>query len=212
MTTLLWYLGTALVCYLLGSFNTAAVISRVKGFDIREKGSGNAGASNALVTMGKGAAALTTLVDMLKAFLPVFALLHWIPAAEGIPGLPILAGCMAITGHIFPFWMHFRGGKGFASLLGMTLAIDWRLLIAFLVITGIWLLTTQYIALATISCSIIFPIYRFIMVRSVEELVILVVLAGIMVWKHVPNLKRIKKGTEIGLHDVQMREEESKSK
>lgn len=70
MTTLFWYLGTAIVCYLLGCFNTSAVIARAKGFDIREKGSGNAGASNALVVMGKGAAALTTLVDMAKAFSP----------------------------------------------------------------------------------------------------------------------------------------------
>lgn len=202
MTMIFWYLGTAIVCYLLGCFNTAAVISRAKGFDIREKGSGNAGASNALVVMGKGAAALTTLVDMAKAFLPVFAIEHWIPAVKSIPFLGIFAGCMVIMGHIFPFWMHFRGGKGFASLLGMSLAIDWRLFLGFLLITGLLLLTTKYIALATITCSAVFPFFRMWQTGELIEMLLLLILAAVMIWKHVPNLKRMKNGEEIGLNDV----------
>lgn len=202
MTTLFWYLGTAIVCYLLGCFNTSAVIARAKGFDIREKGSGNAGASNALVVMGKGAAALTTLVDMAKAFFPVFALEHWIPAAKAIPFLSVWAGCAVIAGHIFPFWMHFRGGKGFASLLGMSLALDWKLFLAFLVITGLLLLTTKYIALATITCATVFPFYQLWQTGSLVELLLLLILAAIIFWKHIPNLKRMKSGKEIGLNDI----------
>lgn len=197
-----WYLGAAIIGYLLGNINTAAIISRLKGFDIRNKGSGNAGASNALITMGKGAAACTTVVDMSKAFFPVFAILHWITKAKTIPCLAVFTGCMVILGHIFPFWMDFRGGKGFASLLGMSAALDWRLFVAFLVIVVFWLVTTKYIALATITCAAIFPVYRLIMTHSVCEFLMLLLLFAVIFWKHIPNLKRMKSGSELGIEDV----------
>lgn len=205
MKRIYWYLGAAIIGYLFGCINTAAIIGRVKGFDIREKGSGNAGASNALITMGTGAAFLTTVVDMLKAFLPVFAVLNWIPYAKDVPCLAVFTGCMVILGHIFPFWMKFRGGKGFASLLGMSLALDWRLLLGFLALTGLILLTTKFIALATLACAAIFPVYRVIMTHSVWECVMLCVIFVVIIWKHIPNLKRMLSGNEFGLDDLRER-------
>ena len=94
--------------YLIGCINTAAIIARCKGFDIRQKGSGNAGASNALVTMGKGPAVISALVDILKAFLPVFLLLHVIPLPAECAHVPVLTGAAVILGHMFPFWMDYR--------------------------------------------------------------------------------------------------------
>lgn len=202
MRTFLWFFGAAAVGYLLGCMNMAELLSRAKGFDIREKGSGNAGASNALLTMGIGAAACTAAVDIGKAFLPVCALRWWIPAAAAYPNLPIWTGCWVILGHIFPFWLRFRGGKGYASLLGMALAVDWKLFLCFLVILAIILLMTKYIALATITCAAIFPLYRYITIGLAGESILLTLTALVIFWKHIPNLRRIRAGVEFDVRDA----------
>ena len=202
MMRAVWYLGTVVVCYLLGCINTAAILSRLKGFDIREKGSNNAGASNAMLTMGKGAGVLTAVVDIAKAFLPVFALIHWIPQTKSLPCIAVLGGVMVVFGHMFPFWMQFRGGKGFASLLGMTLAHDWRLLIIMLALLCMFLLTTKFISLATISCATILPFYRLFSTYSVIEFILLFALSVVIIRKHQPNIERIRKGKEYDADDV----------
>ena len=192
--------------YLLGSINTAAIIARCKGFDIRQKGSGNAGASNALVTMGKGAAVTSALVDILKAFLPVWLLLHVIHLPESCAHVPVLTGAAVILGHMFPFWMQFRGGKGFASLLGSSLAVDWRMCLACVVLLGILLLVTRYIALATVSSAVLVPVWHLVRTRDMLEFAVLAVVGVIIIVKHIPNLKRIASGTEIGFRKEQVTE------
>lgn len=195
---LIWYIGCIAAGYLLGNINTAAILAKCKGFDIRTKGSGNAGASNALVTMGKGAAVCSALVDILKAFVPVFLLLHVIPYPEACVHLPVLTGTAVILGHMFPFWMQFRGGKGFASLLGMILALSWKFFFICIAMLGVILFTANYIALATIACAAALPVYWGIRTGDVIEIVVLTVLAVIIISKHIQNLKRIANGTEIG--------------
>lgn len=192
--------------YLLGNINTAAIIARCKGFDIRQKGSGNAGASNALVTMGKGAAVTSALVDILKAFLPVWLLLHVIHLPESCAHVPVLTGAAVILGHMFPFWMQFRGGKGFASLLGFSLAVDWRMCLACVVLLGILLLVTRYIALATVSSAVLVPVWHLVRTRDMLEFAVLAVVGVIIIVKHIPNLKRIAGGTEIGFRKEQVTE------
>ncbi|HBI84956.1 MAG TPA: acyl-phosphate glycerol 3-phosphate acyltransferase [Ruminococcus sp.] len=204
--TALWYICGVLIGYLLGNINTAAILARIKGFDIRGRGSGNAGASNALVTMGKGAAVCSALVDILKAFLPVWLLLHVIPLPEGCSHLPVLVGIAVILGHMFPFWMQFRGGKGFASLLGFSLAIDWRFFLVCIAILAILLLTTRYIALATIACAAALPVWHGIGTRDWLETVLLSVLAVVIISKHIQNLRRMKDGTEIKLGEKHKKE------
>ena len=185
--------------YLIGNLNTAAIIARCKGFDIRKKGSGNAGASNALVTMGKGAAVTSALVDILKAFLPVWLLLHVIQLPPECAHVPVLTGVAVILGHRFPFWMQFRGGKGFASLLGFSLAVDWRMFLACIALLGILLFTTRYIALATVSCAVLVPVWHLVRTKDWLEFTVLAVLSVIIIVKHIPNIRRIKDGTEIPL-------------
>ena len=197
MTTVLWYVCGILTGYLLGCCNTAAILARIKGFDIRQNGSGNAGASNALVTMGKGAAVCSALVDILKAFLPVFLLRRVIPVPESCAHLSIAVGAAVILGHMYPFWMQFRGGKGFASLLGLSLALDWRFFLIGIGITAVILLTARYIALATLLCTVLLPVGWFLETKSLPELLILLVPAVCMIGKHVQNLRRIANGTEI---------------
>ncbi len=204
--TALWYICGVFIGYLLGNINTAAILARIKGFDIRGRGSGNAGASNALVTMGKGAAVCSALVDILKAFLPVWLLLHVIPLPEGCSHLPVLVGIAVILGHMFPFWMQFRGGKGFASLLGFSLAIDWRFFLVCIAILAILLLTTRYIALATIACAAALPVWHGIGTHDWLETVLLSVLAVVIISKHIQNLRRMKDGTEIKLGEKHKKE------
>lgn len=197
MKTALWYLGGILVGYLLGNINTAAIIARCKGFDIRTKGSGNAGASNALLTMGKGAAVLSALVDIFKAFLPVFLLLHVISYPEECTHLPVVTGVSVILGHMFPFWMQFRGGKGFASLLGLNLALNWQFFFVCIGILAVLLITTKFIALATMTCAVALPVFWYFHTGDVLETALFAVMAVVIVIKHIPNLKRMANGTEI---------------
>lgn len=197
--SVIWYLGCIAAGYLLGNLNTAAIIAHCKGFDIRTKGSGNAGASNALVTMGKGAAVCSALADIFKAFVPVFLLMHVIPHPAACTHLPVVTGTAVILGHMFPFWMQFRGGKGYASLLGMILALNPLFFLICAGLLGIILLVTNYIALATITCAAALPVYWFIRTGDVTETALLTVLAVIIIAKHTQNIKRIANGTEIGL-------------
>lgn len=197
MKTALWYLGGILVGYLLGNINTAAIIARCKGFDIRTKGSGNAGASNALLTMGKGAAVLSALVDIFKAFLPVFLLLHVISYPEECAHLPVVTGVSVILGHMFPFWMQFRGGKGFASLLGLNLALNWQFFFVCIGILAVLLITTKFIALATMTCAVALPVFWYFHTGDLLETALFAVMAVVIVIKHIPNLKRMANGTEI---------------
>lgn len=193
----IWYLCGIAGGYLIGNLNTAAILARLRGFDIRKQGSGNAGASNALVTMGKGAAVCSALVDILKCFLPVWLLLHVFTLPEGCERLPVVTGIAVILGHMFPFWMQFRGGKGFASLLGLMLALDWRFFLAAIAVVVVLLLTVRYIALATITCAALLPFAWYWKSGDLIAAVLLLALGVVIVSKHIENLRRMKHGTEI---------------
>ena len=106
----------ALLGYLLGCINPAYLIARARGFDIRSRGSGNAGASNAVITMGKAAGVFSAIIDIFKAWLAVCLATRYFTALS-VGGMPVageIAGVACILGHMFPFFMAFRGGKGFA--------------------------------------------------------------------------------------------------
>jgi glycerol-3-phosphate acyltransferase PlsY len=194
---LLWYLCGIAGGYLIGNLNTAALLARHRGFDIRSQGSHNAGASNALVTMGKGAAICSGLVDILKCFVPVFLLQHVFTLPEGCAQLPVVTGIAVILGHMYPFWLQFKGGKGFASLLGLALGLDWRFFVAGVLIVAAYLLTVRYIVFATITCSVLLPIAWYLKSGDLIGTLLLAALAVLIISKHIVNLRRIKDGTEI---------------
>ena len=195
----LWYAGGILCGYLLGCINTGAILARRKGFDIREKGSGNAGASNALLTMGRGAAVCTAVTDILKALIPVLLLKYAIhtPAAH----VHVAAGVSVIMGHMYPFWMQFRGGKGFASLLGLSLGLDWRCFLVCVGFVGLYLLTLRYIALASMTCAVLLPVWHWFTVRDLPETLMLAAVGVVMLLRHRKNIIGIINGTEIKFHD-----------
>ena len=204
MIVILWHLGAAVCGYLLDCINMAAILANHRGFDIRKKGSGNAGASNALVTMGKTAAVCSALFDMFKSFLPVLLLRHVFTLPEGCAVVPVLGGVCAVFGHIFPFWMQFRGGKGFASLLGLSLALDWRFYVAGLLLTTVVTLTLKYIAIASVSCALLLPVAWYIRSGELTASLLLLALGLVIVFKHRENLRRIRNGTEIGFGQKKM--------
>ncbi len=193
------YIISAVLGYLIGSVSFSYIISKLHGFDIRSKGSGNAGASNITVTLGWKFGVLTALLDIFKGY-AAFKLAQML-----FPGLelaPYVAGCCAVLGHIFPFYMNFRGGKGFATYTGMIMAIDWRIVIAIVVVSVIITLVTNYIALATLTTAIGCPIYFWLAHYDLRIVGMFVILMIVMIYKHWINIQRIIKGEEIGLRKM----------
>ena len=190
------YLLTILIGYALGCFNTAYFISKAKGFDIRDTGSGNAGASNIKIALGWKYGILTALTDILKSAAAVYICSRLFPDNQIVP---FLAGAMAVVGHIFPFYMNFKGGKGYASYFGMILAVNWKLALALAVLGVMITLISNYIALATLSTVVVTPAYYFFLHASIYIIVILLILAALMFYKHRINIQRIIRPEEIGL-------------
>ena len=188
------YILVIVLSYLLGCSNMAIYIAAVKKVDLSAGGSGNPGASNAVILMGWGAGVLTALHDIGKSALAVFA------ARLMFPDLPLIgstAGVASVLGHIYPFWMKFKGGKGFASYLGMTIALHWKFAIAVLLLVGIVTLITDYIVAATTTTITIVPIGIGLLTHSLLIPLILLVASLVIAWKHKDNYVRMYHGTEI---------------
>ncbi|MBR0473752.1 MAG: glycerol-3-phosphate 1-O-acyltransferase PlsY [Erysipelotrichaceae bacterium] len=192
------YITCIIIGYFLGCVNFAYIIGKLKGFDIREKGSGNAGASNVTIALGWGYGILTALLDIAKGYLAVTICRNMFP---DMVEAPFLAGACAVNGHIFPFYMHFKGGKGFASYMGMLLAFSWKLALAMAIITVIITVVSNYISLATMSVSVLTPAYYLYKGLQMFPLMILVVLMILIIYKHRINIQRIINHEEIGLRD-----------
>ena len=183
----------AAVGFFFGSINPAFIISKIKGFDIRERGSGNAGASNVAMTLGKKAGLFTALFDIFKAAAASLIAAKLFPQ---IQFAKVLAGTACILGHIFPPAMGFHGGKGLACLGGMVLAYDLPMFSLLLVIEAAIALTLDYVCVIPISGSLLFTlIYAFSTGEPVGT-VLLSITAMIMLLKHIQNLRRIQNGTE----------------
>jgi len=193
-----------LIGYLFGCFQTSYFITKiVSRKDIREMGSGNAGASNVTSELGWKYGVLAGVSDVLKAFIPAQLVLYIFPGSLQPIDIMALAGTGAVLGHIYPFFLNFRGGKGVACYIGMLLAINWQIGIA--VIIGLILITiiTDYVSVGSISLYIIIPLlayasgdYSIIVVRCT------VVLFFVGMIKHWINVQRIINREETGLRSV----------
>ena len=193
------YIICILIGYILGNINAAYIISKLKGFDIRTMGSNNAGASNATIIMGWKIGVTVAIIDILKAYISVVIVKSIFPSLELAA---IIAGTSCVIGHIFPIHMHFRGGKGLASYIGMILAIDWRVFVAFGLIIILVTVVTNYTALATLTTVTVYPIYLYFINESIISLIMLIIVALIMYYKHISNIKRIISGKEVGLRKI----------
>lgn len=191
--------------YLIGSFNPAYLLGLLKGEDIRKSGSGNAGASNALIHYGKKAGAICAILDILKAYLVVRLAGVLFPS---VPLSKVCAGSACILGHIFPVFMGFRGGKGLACTGGTILAYSARLFCILLLISLILALITDYICFVPASVSIYAPILYGLFTRDYIGQVIFTVVGLVMFSKHIQNFRRIAEGTEAHFSFIWRRDEE----
>ena len=186
---------SAALGYLLGCSNMALYLAKLKGVDIRAGGTGNPGASNAMVLMGWWAGVITAFHDIGKSALAVYLARRFCPdfAYAGLT-----AGFFAVLGHMFPVFMRFRGGKGLASYFGMILAIDWKFAMIMVVVGVLLTLITDYIVVATVTFAVVFPIYAAVKIDW-TAFAIVCAASVIMLSKHRENFRRLADGTEIGL-------------
>ncbi len=198
-------LWSSLIGYLLGCINPSYLLAKRRGFDIRKTGSGNAGASNAVITMGKAVGIISCLFDILKAYLSVRLAERLF---QGYALIGILSGTSCMIGHMFPIFMGFRGGKGLACLGGMILAYDWRVFCFMLGAEIILAFFVNYVCFVSISAAAAFPLVYGIQQRSLTGAVILAVAAVCMILKHRENLQRIQNGTEARISFLWRRQEE----
>lgn len=201
-----------LIGYVFGLFQTGYLYGKMKGIDIREHGSGNAGTTNALRTMGKAAGAVTLLGDCFKCVLAVLLVKHLFAdycIASG-DQMGILLGMYAalgvVLGHNFPFYLQFHGGKGIAATAGILLSLDPVLtLIALVLFVGAVALT-RYVSLGSILVVIELLIGVIVygiqgkwglMPNHLYELYAITAFLTVMaLWRHRGNIKRLMNGTE----------------
>lgn len=211
-------LVTVLVGYLVGGINPSYIIGRIKGIDIRKQGSGNAGASNATIVLGKWIGILSGVFDILKATAVMLLMPLFFP---DVPFVAEIAGVACVIGHIFPVFMNFKGGKGLAAFGGMILAIDPRFFGLILACEILLLLVVDYICIVPITAVIIVPIvYGIFGVNGLNWLwraaggwwgaAIIGIASVVMLLRHMQNIKRILKGKEMHFSYIWMSAEDKK--
>lgn len=192
--------------YLAGVLNPAYILARLHGFDIRSRGSHNAGASNALLLFGKLKGGVCAAFDILKAFLIVKLACRLFPAQ---PMIFAVTAAACILGHIFPFYMKFRGGKGLACLGGVILAYDLRVFGIMLACELVIALATNYICFVPMTAAVVFPVIYGIAERDIFGAALLLAVAGVILWRHVENIRRIRRGQEMRLSYLWNKEKET---
>ena len=191
-------MGYALVilgAYLLGCSNMAVYLAKLKKVDLGG-GSGNPGTSNATLLMGWRAGILVGIHDIGKGVLAVLLAELIFPELAYIGAV---SGVACVLGHIFPVFMKFKGGKGFAAYIGMTVALNWKFALIILAAVVIVTLITDYIVVGTVTAVVATPVTLGLLSHSWVLPVILCVATAVILYKHRENYVRIWKGTEIGL-------------
>ena len=199
------YIIVGMVAYLLGSISFSIIISKkMAGFDVREKGSGNAGATNMLRSVGKKAAALTLLGDALKGVVAVlFSVIVGLIAKNSDKALLVqIAGIAVVIGHTFPIFFGFKGGKGVATSLGVLLMTNWKIGLICLVFAIVLMALTKMVSMGSVGAAILFPVLvlfintNFIVSEGSGYFVYSIILAFIVAFNHRSNIQRILNGTE----------------
>ena len=181
------------LAYLTGSVSSAIIVCKAMGLaDPRENGSGNPGATNVMRIGGKKAAAITLFGDALKGLLPVL-LAKALAVDSLILSLVVFA---AFLGHLFPVFFGFKGGKGVATSLGVTLGVAWLL---GLVVAATWFAVYKVgkiSSLAALVAAVLTPVYVWLIVGDVDLVVTFVVISLILLWRHKSNIQRLLAGQE----------------
>ena len=204
-----YYIIMGIIAYLIGSVNFSVLISKkVAGFDLREKGSGNAGTTNMLRTVGKGAAVVTLILDILKGVVAIWAaigygsLVAWLAKLDIDKSILVqVAGIFVIIGHTYPIYFGFKGGKGVATSLGILLTTNYQIGLICLVFAIILMVLTQMVSVGSIAAAILYPVLILFLpaenfIIPGEYLLYGIIIAVIVIFNHRSNVKRLLNGTE----------------
>ena len=199
------YIIIAILAYAIGSINFSVIFSRkFAGFDVREKGSGNAGTTNMLRNVGKKAAAITLVCDILKGIVAILIAFILGKVIEGVDKalLVQIAALAVVVGHTFPIFFEFRGGKGVATSLGILICINWQIGLVCLVFALIIMAVTKMVSAGSVTAAILYPVLVICQVGKEyfivdgNYIVFSILLALIVIFNHRTNIKRILSGTE----------------
>jgi len=195
------YIAVFAIGYLIGSINFSVILSRkLAGFDLREKGSKNAGTTNMLRTVGKKGAAMVLVLDILKGVLAVgIAKLISGDVNEAIACQ--IAAFAVVLGHTFPIFFEFRGGKGVATSIGVLLVINWQIGLICLVYGILMIVLTRMVSLGSITAAILFPVLTVFIgnhyiAKGFNYIIFGVIMACFVLFNHRSNIKRLNAGTE----------------
>ena len=203
------YIIVAVIAYLIGSVNFSVLISKkMAGFDVREKGSGNAGTTNMLRSVGKKAAAITLVCDILKGVVSIIIAIILGNIVKNLDRELLLqiAGIAVVLGHTFPVFFGFKGGKGVATSLGVLLMSNWQIGLICLVFAVVLMALTRMVSLGSCAAAVLFPVLTLFINQHYTVLtegkngrvyfVYSIILAIIVLYNHRSNIKRILNGTE----------------
>ena len=203
------YIIVAIIAYLIGSVNFSVLISKkMAGFDVREKGSGNAGTTNMLRSVGKKAAAITLVCDILKGVVSIVIAIIIGNISKNLDKELLLqiAGIAVVLGHTFPIFFGFKGGKGVATSLGVLLMSNWQIGLICLIFALVLMALTRMVSLGSCAAAVLFPVLTLFINQHYTVLtegkngnvyfVYSVILAIIVLYNHRENIKRILSGTE----------------
>lgn len=205
MTSTTVLIASAFCGYLCGSLPFGYWAGKLRGLDIREHGSGNIGATNVIRVLGKGIGIPVFLLDMMKGWLPVFLAARWMgetgAASEMISTAKVIGGFSAVLGHMFTFWLSFKGGKGIATTAGVLLGMS---LAGFFGGWAAWLIVffaSKYVSLASIAAALAVPSAMALMMWREGKWDVVMLAFGIVVMvlaivKHRANIQRLLAGTE----------------
>lgn len=199
----------AIIAYLIGSINFSVILSKkMAGFDVRQKGSGNAGTTNMLRSVGKKAAAITLICDILKGVVSIgiAILVGYLFNAQNKSILVQIAAIAVVIGHTFPIFFGFKGGKGVATSLGVLIMTNWQIGLICLAIAIIIMAITKMVSLGSCMAAIAFPLLTHFAANIFENAYIVkegssyfvysIILAVIVLFNHRSNIKRIITGKE----------------
>jgi len=193
MNTLL-FIFILIVIYLIAAVPTGIVLAKVMGYeDVRDKGSGNIGATNVYRVAGKLAGVLTLAGDILKGFLPLLACKTWLAPTPTQLGI---ACAMAIVGHCYPVYLKFRGGKGIATALGIFLVMSPIAVLGAAIVFGITVATTRFISLGSVLAAMSAPLLVLMLNQPQPIFLATLFIAALIVWRHRSNIKRLMDGAE----------------
>lgn len=190
-----------IVGYIIGCLHGSKVAQFLSGVDLKKTGHGNAGASNATLTLGWKYGVLVALIDIGKGVLAIIGAHFFLADAAQYTEVQVwlftyLIAAGVILGHNFPFHMGFNGGKGTASIIGILLAVDWKIGLFALILFVILSFATNYLIVGVLEFYLVFCTATFLWIPGIGPTIIALLLFGIAIILHIENIKRLVKGTE----------------